>query len=363
MIRYSVPLSFAPRFVSLSNSAPEKQRRNVARTWITSNKRILRHLRLLEAFFEKNRLAVYLFLCVFRVQAIEGAVGAEFPTVRVVGELEVKQAADLLAVALLAQREGRLDATVEVALHQVGASEVHLFVIPVGKGEDTGVLEEASYQRDYADVLAHGFHAGPEAADAAYDQVYLHPGLGGFVEELDDLRVGERVGLARDAGGLAVFGPLGLLLDKAHYALAHGQRGDEQLLVLLLLGVAGQVVEEVRAVLGELRVVGEVREVRVDAGRHRVVVSCAEVDVASEPRALAPDDQADLGVSFEADDTVGDVDAPGLELARPGDIRFFVEARFKLDQDGDLRLLVARLRERLDYRGVRADTVEGLLYG
>src|SRR5918997_1239469 len=175
-----------------------------------------------ETFFEQNRLAVYLFLPVFRVQAIESAVGAEFPTVRVVGELEVEQAADLLAVALLAQREGRLDAPVEVALHQVGASEVHLLVIPVGEGEDTGVLEEASYQRDYADVLAHGFHAGPEAADAAYDQVYLHPGLGGSVEELDDLGVSERVGLARDAGRFAALSLLGLLLDQAHYTLTHG---------------------------------------------------------------------------------------------------------------------------------------------
>src|SRR5918997_610438 len=184
-------------------------------------------LRWLETFFEQNRLAVYLFLPVFRVQAIESAVGAEFPTVRVVGELEVEQAADLLAVALLAQREGRLDAPVEVALHQVGASEVHLLVIPFGKGEDTGMLEEASYQRDYADVLAHSFHAGPEAADAAYDQVYLHPGLGGFVEEFYNLRVCERVGLARDAGGLAPLGLLGLLFDKAHDALTHGQGGDE----------------------------------------------------------------------------------------------------------------------------------------
>src|SRR5215218_6041514 len=267
MIRYSVPLSFAPRFVSLSNSAPEKQRRNVARTWITSNKRILRHLRLLEAFFEKNRLAVHVFLILFRVQAFEVAVGAEFPTVRVVGELEIEQAADLLAVALLAQREGRLDAPVEVALHQVGASEVHLLLVPVGEGEDTGVLEEASDKRDHADVLAHGLHAGPQAADAAYDQVYLHPGLGSFVEELDDLGVRKRVGLARDAGVLAGSSLLGLLLDQAHYALPHGEGRDEQLLVLLLLGVAGQVVEEVRAVLGELRVVGEVREVRVDTGR------------------------------------------------------------------------------------------------
>ena len=57
--------------------------------------------------------------------------------------------------------------------------------------------------------------------------------------------------------------------------LPHGQGGDEQLLVLLLLGIAGQVVEEVETVLDELRVVGEVREIRVDAGCPRIVVACA----------------------------------------------------------------------------------------
>src|SRR5918998_350793 len=316
----------------------------------------------LEALREEDRLAVQRLLSFLGVAALELAVGLERPAVRGVGELEVEEAADLLAVAPLAQGEGGLHAAVEVALHQVSAAEVDRLLVGA-EGEDAGVLQEAAHQGDDADVLAHALDAGPQAADAAHDQVYLHPGLGGLVEHLDDPRVGERVRLARYPRRLPVSGLLGLLLDAAHDALAQGHGGDEELLVLLVLGVAGEVVEEVGAVLGQLLVVGEVGEVRVDAGGAGVVVAGAEVEVAPQAVPLAADHEADLGVRLEADDAVGDVHAPRLELPRPRYVRLLVEAGLQLDQGGDLRLLVAGLGEGLDYGRVRPDPVEGLLYG
>src|SRR5215207_4169462 len=168
----------------------------------------------LEPFLEQYPLAVYLYFSVSRVPAFEGAIGAELPAVGVVGELEVEQASYPLAMVSLAQGEGRLHAPVQVALHEVGATEVDLLVVPVGEGEDARVLQKTSHQRDHADVLANALHARPQAADTAHDQVYLHPGLRGLVEEFDDVGVCERVGLARN--GDALTGPrlLGLLLDQ-----------------------------------------------------------------------------------------------------------------------------------------------------
>src|SRR5215213_8818498 len=176
----------------------------------------------LEPFLEQYPLAIYLFFAVSGVPAFEGAVWAEFPAVGVVGELEVEQASYPLAVVSLAQGEGRLHTPVQVTLHKVGATKVDLLVVPVGEGVDTRVLQETSHQRDHADVLANALHARPQAADAAHDQVYLHPGLGGLVEEFDDVGVRERVGLARN--GDALTGPrlLGLLLDQMLYLLAQG---------------------------------------------------------------------------------------------------------------------------------------------
>src|ERR671916_2061739 len=202
----------------------------------------------LEALREEDRLAVQRLLSFLGMAALELAVGLERPAVRGVGELEVEEAADLLAVAPLAQGEGGLHAAVEVALHQVGAAEVDRLLVGA-EGEDAGMLQEAAHEGDDADVLAHALDARPQAADAAHNQVYLHPGLRRLVEQLYYLGVRERVGLAGDPGRLPVLHLLGLLFDAAHDAVAQGDGGNEQLLVLLVLGVAGEVVEEVGSVL------------------------------------------------------------------------------------------------------------------
>ena len=66
---------------------------------------------------------------------------------------------------------------------------------------------------------------GPQAADAAGEEVDPHPGLAGPVERLDHARVGERVELGDDA-------PLAaerhLVLDEVDELRAHVARGDEQ---------------------------------------------------------------------------------------------------------------------------------------
>ena len=104
---------------------------------------------------------------------LPGLVKKDAPT----GEtLEVEQAADPLTVMFLAQREGRLDAPVEVALHQVCASEVDLLVVTFAEGEDAGVLEEAADDGADADVFADAFEPRAQGADAADDEVDLNAG-------------------------------------------------------------------------------------------------------------------------------------------------------------------------------------------
>ena len=50
-------------------------------------------------------------------------------------------------------------------------------------------VEETADQAAHADALRQTGHTGPEAADAAHDQVDLHPGIGGGVEQIDHVRV------------------------------------------------------------------------------------------------------------------------------------------------------------------------------
>ena len=67
-------------------------------------------------------------------------------------------------------------------------------------------------------------------------------------------------------------------------------------------------VEEKRRVLGEVRVAGEKPQVRVDAGRLRVVVAGAEVNIAPDRVVfVATHDERDLAVRFEADEAENDV--------------------------------------------------------
>ena len=57
--------------------------------------------------------------------------------------------------------------------------------------------------------------------------------------------------------------------------------------------------------------------------------------IGDELAALAPHDQAELGVRLKLDEAVNDLDARAFEVARPFDVGLLVEARLELDHDGD----------------------------
>src|SRR5918994_5101723 len=132
---------------------------------------------LLEGLFEEQGLAIQRFLALFRAKASVVAVPVHLPGVRSVGELEVEKAADLLPVAGFTQGEELLDAPVEVALHQVGRTEVDLLVLALSEGVGSRMLQEAPHKRDHSDILADPFQAGFEATDAPDYQLYPYPGL------------------------------------------------------------------------------------------------------------------------------------------------------------------------------------------
>ena len=87
-------------------------------------------------------------------------------------------------------------------------------------------------------------------------------------------------------------------------------------------------------------------------GRDRVVVAGAEMDVGAEPSRLAAHHQRDLGVGLELDEAVDHLDAGALQVARPLDVGFLVEARLELDQRGDGLAGLGRLDQGRDDRAV-----------
>ena len=132
------------------------------------------------------------------------ALGRRYPDARTVGQypkalLVVHQIGfhDLIEHVLvhgrIAQRHQRLDAAIEVALHQIGRGNVDVRLaarqsVAAAEGVDARVLEKAPDDRLDADVLGEAGHARPQAANAAHDQIDFDAGAARRVERVDDFR-------------------------------------------------------------------------------------------------------------------------------------------------------------------------------
>src|SRR5258705_4330886 len=114
----------------------------------------------------------------------------------------------------VADRVQRLDAPIEIALHQVGAADVHLFVAAVVEPEDSRMLQEAADDGSHTDVVADARDAGAQAADAANDQVDPYAGLRGAIEHANHLVIGDRVYLENYLRRTPGFGVLRLAVDQ-----------------------------------------------------------------------------------------------------------------------------------------------------
>ena len=124
--------------------------------------------------------------------------------------------------------------------------------------------------------------------------------------------------------------------------------------VVAVLGVAGEVVEQVGDVGGDRRVDGEQPDVLVQPRGLRVVVAGPDVDVAAQAAVrLLPDDQRELAVGLQPDHAVHDMAAGVLERAGPLDVGLLVEAGRDLDDDEDLLAGLGGVDQRVDHAASR----------
>ena len=124
---------------------------------------------------------------------------------------------------------------------------------------------------------------GPQATDAAHDEVDLHAGAGGFVEFLDDFLIHERIELHDDAAGFPGRGVIAFAFDHSDEAVLQVEGRDEQFFQAGITGQAGEGVEDDRDFLGDFRIGREQAEVGVNARGARMVIARAEVDILPEP--------------------------------------------------------------------------------
>ena len=248
-------------------------------------------------------------------------------------------------------RQHRLDAAVEIALHEVGGSDIDMRLamrqrLAAAKHVNARVFEKASDDGAHADVVRQARHAGPQAADAAHDKIDLHARPACRVERIDDLRIDQSVAFAPDGGRLARLGESDLFLDMLQKPRLQRQRRDRHLLKTGRLGIAGDIIEDARDIAADDGVGGEDRNVGIDARRDRMIVAGADVAVGDEPGTLAAHHHRQFGVRLQLDETEHHLRARPLQIARPADVGRLVETRLQFDERGDG---FARLR-RLDQR-------------
>ncbi len=94
-----------------------------------------------------------------------------------------------------------------------------------------------------------------------------------------------------------------------------------------------------------------------------MVVARADMAVAGELGAFAPDDDAQLGVRLELDEAIDDVHARVFQIARPADIGRLVKAGLELDDGGHRLARLYRLLESLHDGAVARGAVERPLDG
>ncbi len=226
--------------------------------------------------------------------------------------------------------------------------------------EDARVLEEPADDRAHPDVLREARDLRAQATEATDHQVDRDVGGRGPVEGIDDLGIGQPVGLEHDtaepAGG-------GLGLDRSQDLGAGRGRRDHEAPESGLDPRAGQQVEQLTHVRADVGVGGQEPNVLVRAGGERVVVAAPHVAVAPHLVAFAPHHEGGLRVGLEADQAVGDLHAGLLEGSGPGDVGLLVEPGLELHHRGHLLAGLGRPDQRGHDRAVVARPVEGLLDG
>ena len=156
---------------------------------------------------------------------------------------------------------------------------------------------------------------------------------------------------------------LGFAANQANKVSGQRQRRHQQRRVVVGLRVRGQVIEDAVHLAVISGSCGQQAEVGIEARRVGVVIAGAEVRVA--PRhaiRIAPHQQRQLAVRLQAHNAVKDLHARIFKIARPANIRGFVEARHQFDDDRDF-LALRGFDQGGEHRRIGAGAIERLLDG
>src|SRR5215831_17312431 len=256
-----------------------------------------------------------------------------------------------------------LHAVIQVARHEIGASDEHFVLPAVAEVKDPCMFEEASDHRNDGDGLANARQARTQTTNAAYLKINPHSGLRCSVKRLNARRIHQCIHFEGEIA-ITMFSMATLLtLDPVKELLPQGRGRHEQFRIRVLPGVSGQRVEQIGSIIADGWITGKVAQIGIDAAGDHVVISGPEMDVAAYSVFFASDDQTDLRMCFESAHTVHDMHTFVFEFPGPFDVVLLVESRFEFDQYRNLFAVDPGLHQGIDNGRFRVDTVEGLLDG
>jgi hypothetical protein len=117
-------------------------------------------------------------------------------------------------------------------------------------------------------------------------------------------------------------------------------------------------VEDLVHVRANALIAREEVEVRVGAGSPRVIVAGAQVRIAHEAAAFAPNDEGHLGVRLVSHHAVDDVRPGFLQARRPVDVGLLVEARHQLHDHRHFLARARRVDEGLHHDRIGAGSID-----
>jgi len=123
----------------------------------------------------------------------------------------------------------------------------------------------------------------------------------------------------------------------------------------------GQLLEDPMNVLANLRIGRQQAEVGVQGSRAGVIVSGAQVHVASDALGFTADDHQHLGVGLVPYDAIDHLNTRFLQPCRQSDIGLFIEPSAYLDHGGDVFAGARRINQQMHDLRVNTGPVQSLL--
>ena len=133
--------------------------------------------------------------------------------------------------------------------------------------------------------------------------------------------------------------------DHFYKTILHPDRGNDQSIPALRLGISGKHVEHGRCILSKPFVTGKDTAVCIKLGCGIVIVSGCQMHISADPVFFSSHNKSDLAVCLQSYQTVNYMAACLLQHFCPDDIVFLIKTRLQFYKNGNLLAVFCGLRK------------------